>query len=680
MKTEIRIKDWLALLMALLLAIASAVMASTPAYAIAEETVEPYELADDYTGKTVILQSNDVHGNIVGYANIAGLRDELEKRGAHVIMADSGDYMQGGPYVNFYKGKSAVRMMNKAGYDIATVGNHEFDYTAENMLNVLKDAKFKVICADVFAKSDGKDIFDDTAIIESGGVKIGFFGMDTPETMTKSNPKSMQGYEFNDDRTKVTFFQKAQQCIDELKADGADVIVSLTHLGVDPESEPYMSYDLYKNTEGIDLILDGHSHTVMDKGENGEPIMQTGTKFKYIGVAVIDEATKKFETRGLYPVTEDSYVNEDVLKEAHVIMAEVDGAYAYKLGESKVELNGAVDAAATVAPFTNGNRDGETNLGDFVTDALKWYAFENIDEMNEDPDSVVVVLNGGGNRDWIHKGDISKKDLNTVWPFGNSIAIIEVTGEELLNVLEASTFSTPEPIGGFPQVEGIDYTIDTTKAYDAQPEPFPESTFYGPASIQRVKINSINGKPFDKNAKYKVLTIDFLANGGDTYYGFKSASSNIDTGMLMDDAVSEYLEKKLKGVIGEEYADAAGRIHVITADSQEAGKTGEPEQTEANAGKAQATEPAAASADLAADGKWGPLTTQATQKVLSTEEDGLLGPDTVKAIQKEVGAEEDGIWGPETTRAMQKFLGVTEDGKLGPETVKAWQEWCNKAA
>ena len=145
MKTEIRMKHWLALLMALLLAIASAVMTSTPAYAIAEETVEPYELADDYTGKTVILQSNDVHGNIVGYANIAGLRDELEKRGAHVIMADSGDYMQGGPYVNFYKGKSAVRMMNKAGYDIATVGNHEFDYTAENMLNVLKDAKFKAL-------------------------------------------------------------------------------------------------------------------------------------------------------------------------------------------------------------------------------------------------------------------------------------------------------------------------------------------------------------------------------------------------------------------------------------------------------------------------------------------------------------------------------------------------------
>ena len=177
-----------------------------------------------------------------------------------------------------------------------------------------------------------------------------------------------------------------------------------------------------------------------------------------------------------------------------------------------------------------------------------------------------------------------------------------------------------------------------------------------------------------------MLTIDFLANGGDTYYGFKSASSNIDTGMLMDDAVSEYLEKKLEGVIGEEYADAAGRIHVITADSQETGKTGEPEQAEANGGKAQASEPAAASTDLAADGKWGPLTTQATQKVLSTEEDGLLGPDTVKAIQKEVGAEEDGIWGPETTRAMQKFLGVTEDGKLGPETVKAWQEWCNKAA
>ena len=679
MKKEIRIKQGLALLMTLMLTIAMAVMSGAPVFADEEEKPS-FELADDYTGKTVILHSNDVHGNIAGYANIAGLRDELEKRGADVIMADSGDYMQGSPYVNFYKGKSAVRMMNKAGYDIATIGNHEFDYTAKNMLDVLKDARFKVICADVYAKSDGKDVFDDTAIIESGGVKVGFFGMDTPETMTKSSPKSMQGYGFNDEETEVTFYQKAQQCIDELKADGADIVICLTHLGVEPESEPYRSYDLYNNTEGIDLILDGHSHTVMEEGENGEPIMQTGTKFEYIGVAVIDEKTKQLETRGLYPVTEDSYVNEDVLREAHAIMAEVDGAYAYKMGESKVELNGAFDAEDAVAPFTNGNRDGETNLGDFATDALKWYAFENIDELNEDPDSVVTVLNGGGNRDWIHKGDITKKDLNTVWPFANSIVVIDVTGEELLNVLEASTFSTPEPMGGFPQVEGIDFTVDTTREYDAQPVTFPDSTYYGPASIQRVTINSINGKPFDKAAKYKVLTSDFLASGGDTYYGFKSASSKIDTGMLLDDAVSDYLEKKLKGVIGEEYADAAGRIHIITADSQEEGKTGEPEQAETDGSKVQAPEPAVAGTDLAADGKWGPLTTEATQKALSEEADGKLGPDTVRAIQKKVGADEDGIWGPETTRAMQKFLGITEDGKLGPETVKAWQEWCNQAA
>lgn len=669
-KTETRVRQrfvlqMVLLLMSMLLVLAGTWVTTADVYAADEPEFTPFELADDYTGKTVILQSNDVHGKIDGYANIAGLRNELEKRGADVIMADCGDYMQGGPYVNFYKGSSAVRMMNKAGYDVATLGNHEFDYVADNMIKLLKEAKFKVICANFYDKMTGKTVYDESTVIDAGDLKIGFFGMDTPETETKSNPRNLENYAFYSKDTDVTFYEKAQGCIDSLKVEGADVIICIGHLGMNPESKPYTSIDLIKNTEGIDLMLDGHSHSVMTEGAGGEPIMSTGTKFEYIGAAVIDEKTGEIESRGLYTVTEDSYTDEAVLREAHAIMAEVDGAYSYKVGESEVEMNGAFTAEDAELPFTNGNRDGETNLGDFVTDAFKWYALENIDKLNEDPDSVVVVLNGGGNREWLHKGDITRKDLNTVWPFGSSIVIIEVTGEELLNVLEASTFCTPEPIGGFPQVAGIEYTIDTTKEYDAQPDTFPESTYYGPASIQRVTINNINGKPFDRNAKYKVLTSDFLAGGGDTYYGFRSATSKIDTGMLLDDAVDEYLENELGGVIGTEYENPAGRVHIITADSKEAGDTGESE---------------AASTDLASDGKWGPLTTRATQKALSTEEDGKLGPDTVRAIQKKVGAEEDGIWGPETTRAMQRFLGIKEDGKLGPETVKAWQEWCGNAA
>ena len=643
------------------------------------------ELADDYTGKTVILQSNDVHGAIDRYQYMAGLRNELEKRGADVILADSGDYSQGSPYVNFYKGSSAIRMMNKTGYDVATLGNHEIDYSTDNLFKITEKAEFSILCADMYHAGTGEEPFADTEVVDAGDVRIGFFGLDTPESKTKTDPKKLGGYDFYDNESDPTIYERAQQCVDELKEEGADVIVCVCHLGVDASSEPYCSYNIYEETTGIDLMLDGHSHTVMTEGEGGTPIMSSGTKIQNIGMAVIDEKSKEVESRQLYEVTEDSYTDEEVLKEAHAIMAEVDAAYGYKVGESLVELNGATTAESATAPFTNGNRDGETNLGDFVTDAVRWKLTEDDEGLGLDADKSVVVLNGGGNRDWIHKGDVTRMDIHTVWPFSNSLYIVTVTGKELLEVLEAGSFCTPEGVGGFPQVAGIDYTIDTTQEYDAQKECYPGSTYYGPASIQRVTVNSINGQPFDENAEYHVLTTDFCADGGDTYYALTRAVSSLDTGVMLDDAVTDYLETGLGGVIGEEYAEAAGRIHIITeenkgaADAEQA-ETDSSGSEAAGAGKETADSSGRQNADLAVDGNWGPATTRATQRALSVTEDGNLGPETVKAIQKKVGAPEDGHWGPGTTRAMQKFLGIEEDGNLGPKTVRAWQEWCRDAA
>ncbi|MBQ6456472.1 MAG: 5'-nucleotidase C-terminal domain-containing protein [Mogibacterium sp.] len=644
------------------------------------------ELAEDYTGKTVILQSNDVHGAIDRYQYMAGLRDELEKRGADVILADSGDYSQGSPYVNFYKGSSAIRMMNKTGYDVATLGNHEFDYSSDNLFKITEQAEFSILCADLYNSASGEEPFGDVEIIDKGDLKVGFFGLDTPESKTKADPKKLGGYDFYDNESDPTIYERARQCVDKLKGEGADVIVCICHLGVDAPSEPYCSYNIYDETPGIDLILDGHSHTVMTEGAGGTPIMSTGNRFRNIGMAVIDEKSKEVESRQLYEITEDSYSDEEVLREAHAIMAEVDAAYGYKVGESLVELNGATTADNTTAPFTNGNRDGETNLGDFVADAVIWKLTEDNEGLKLDADKTVAVLNGGGNRDWIHKGDVTRMDIHSVWPFGNSLCVVTVTGAELLEVLEAGTFCTPGEIGGFPQVAGIDYTIDTTKEYDAQDECYPGSTYYGPASIQRVRVNSINGQPFDERAEYYVLTIDFCAHGGDTYYALTRAASILDTGIMLDEAVNDYLEAGLGGVIDEEYADAAGRIHIITEENK---GTEDAEQAEADSSGSEAADAGQETeadssdrenADLAVDGHWGPATTRATQRALSVTEDGSLGPETVKAIQKKVGAPEDGHWGPATTRAMQKFLGIEEDGSLGPETVRAWQEWCRDAA
>lgn len=612
-----------------------------------EETASPLPAYGE--GYTVILHSNDVHGAIEGYTYIAGIEKALEAQGADVILADAGDYSQGTTYVSLSKGANAVTMMNAVGYDVATLGNHEFDYGYPQLAENMSAAEFDVLCADVLEDlydmgdvnfdgkvaavdallvlrdvvdlekldddaaaaadmdGDGKvtagdaleilktvvklvdvvtvtdTIFDANTIIETeSGVKVGFFGLETPETQTKANPALIQGLTFLTDE----LYACAQDQVDELKEAGADVIVCLAHLGVDEESEPYTSYDLYRNTEGIDFIIDGHSHTVMtsyiateevvaeDAGSTGElmgtttveyPIQSTGTKFAYVGYVVIDNATKEIIGNDLLKVADGTPTDEAVAAAAKEIIDPIDKEYGQTFAKT------AVDLIMTDAEGKNIVRTRETNLGDLVTDAMLWKIVEDENTALEvDAANVVSVTNGGGIRANIAAGDVTKNDIYTVLPFGNTLAVVYVTGAELLEALEASTYCTPSVVGGFPQVSGIEYTIDTTKEYDANEETYPGSTYYGPASINRVTITSINGNAFDPEATYAVVTNNFVAAGGDTYYAFASATSQFDTGYDMAEVVIEYINEKLEGTITEEaYGTTAGRITVKTAEAAE---------------------------------------------------------------------------------------------------------------
>ena len=496
-------------------------------------------------GKTVILHTNDVHGAVEGYAYIAALKADYEAKGAEVILVDAGDYSQGKTYVSVTKGADAVTMMNAAGYDVVTLGNHEFDYGYAQLKENMSKAKFKVVCADVF-NENGTPIFDASyTYTTKSGVKVGFFGMETPETQTKANPALIKGLTF---ATGDAFTKAAADQVAALK--DADVVICLAHLGIDAESAPYRSTDLYAAVKGIDFIIDGHSHTVMTKGEKGEPIQSTGTAFANIGVIVIDNATKKIESNSLFEIKEDTAKDATVAAAAKTIVDRVDAEYDVVFAKSEVTLNGAK------AP--NGNRDSETNNGDLITDAMLWKVMQNKEGLTVDADHVVAITNGGGIRAAIEPGDVTKKDINTVLPFGNTVVTIYITGEELLEVLEASTYSLP--VGGFPQVAGINYTISTAVAYDANAETYPASTYYGPKSINRVTINSINGKEFKADDTYAVVTNDFSAAGGDTYYAFKAATAKFDTGIPLDEAVMEYVTTELKGVIGAQYAAPQGRI------------------------------------------------------------------------------------------------------------------------
>ena len=575
--------------LALFLALAMVLALAVPAFA-EDAVIAP---APTMAGKTVILHSNDVHGAVAGYAYMAALKAQYEAQGAEVILVDAGDYSQGTTYVSSTKGADAVAMMNAAGYDVVTLGNHEFDYGYAQLAENMKQAKFKVLCADVF-DANGKTIFDgNTTYTTKSGVKLGFFGMETPETQTKANPALIKGLKFATDEA---FYAAAKTQVAALK--DADLVICLAHLGVDAESKPYRSYDLYSKVEGIDFIIDGHSHTVMTKGENGEPIQSTGTAFANVGLIVIDDATKKIEKNELLPVyhTEKNAEGKDVsvpnyegdakvAAAAQAIIDRVMAEYGAVFAKSEVELNGAK------AP--NGNRDSETNNGDLIADAMVWQVMQNREGLTVDADHVVAITNGGGIRAAIKAGDITKNDINTVLPFGNTISLVYISGAKLLEALEASTYCTPNAVGAFPQVSGLKFTVDTGKSYDANAETYPGSTYYGPKTINRVTIESVNGKEFKADDTYAVITNNFCAGGGDTYYAFASAETVIDTGIPMDVAVMDYITTQLKGVVGETYAKPQGRITVVIPE-----KPVEPEQP------TQPEQPAATYVVIKGDSLW----------------------------------------------------------------------------
>ena len=532
-------KKVLSLLMAVVMTFSLAVTANA-----AEET------AQDLNGDIVILHTNDVHGAIAGYAKVAALKDAYEARGAYVLLMDAGDFIQGDPTVSTSEGATAVELMNLAGYDVVSLGNHEFDYGYQNLKDLEADADFAIVDANVLY--NGRVAFEDNLVFTApDGTKIGVFGLDTPETATKAHPAKIQGVTF---LAGEDLYDCAQEQVDALTAEGCEYIICLGHLGIDDESAGNRSIDLLENVDGIDVFIDGHSHStradLLDATDGtgmvgNTMVTSTGTKLESIGVVTID--AEGVITTSTTPVADLTAEDADVAARAAAIQKEIDDEYGTVFAKTEVALNGEREP---------GNRTEETNLGDLICDALVWGAAREGTEVD------AAVTNGGGIRASIAAGDITKKDINTVLPFGNTLSIVQVTGAELLEALEASTYCTPTSIGGFPQVSGIEFTVDTTKAYD-QGELYPGSTYYGPKSIQRVTIETVGGEPFDANATYTIATNDFMAAGGDTYYAFAAASVNYDLGIAMDEVVMDYITDELKGTVtAEAYGEPAGRITV----------------------------------------------------------------------------------------------------------------------
>ena len=519
---------------------------------------------DDLTGHIVILHTNDVHGAIDNYASVAALKDAYEAAGAQVLLMDAGDFSQGSTSVNVSEGATAVELMNMAGYDVATTGNHEFDFGYANLKTLMESAEFPILAADAFTAEGDLAMDGDNLTFQLGDVTVGVFGLATPETATKAHPAKLEGVTF---LAEDELFACAQEQVDELTAAGCDYIICLGHLGIDAESTGNRSIDLLENVTGIDVFIDGHSHSTQSDiaeetngtGMVGDTVLtSTGTKLESVGVVdiaadgTIDASTISMEELN---ATEGFTPDQDIATRVSEINAQIEEDMGQVIGTSEVDLDGVRENV----------RASETNLGDLITDAMLWQAGQD----NEEVDA--AITNGGGIRASIAAGDITKKSVNDVLPFGNTLYVVELTGAELLEALEASTYCTPEPVGAFPQVAGIEFTINTGAAYDAG-ENYPGTTYAEPASINRVTILTVGGQAFDVDATYTIVTNDFMAAGGDTYYAFSAAESGYDTGISLDQVVMDYITEELDGTVtAARYGQTASRIHTISYNDVTAG-------------------------------------------------------------------------------------------------------------
>lgn len=545
-----------------LLLVCALLIASFSLHVLAvDETI----LGTNLSGKLVIIHTNDTHGADVaiegkslGTAGIAQLVKDYEAAGADVLLVSAGDAIQGDPLINLSKGLTAIEFMNLAGYDLMVPGNHEFDFGYDNLLKLKEEADFPFVSANILDKESGKTVFKGSIIFDTEIGKVGFFGLTTPETMTKANPNNVKYINFLADEA---MYKAAQEQVDQLEKAGVEYIICMAHLGTDESSKPNRSTDLIENVEGIDVLIDGHSHSVIDGNEEDTTIVaSTGTKLSNAGVVIIDD--KGIEAK-LISAADYKSVDKDVNDAINKVAAEIDLQLSDVFARTEILLDG------NKAP---GVRTQETNLGDFAADAILWAAKQATGGSIDG-----AITNGGGIRASINAGDVTMKDMKTVFPFGNTIATVNIKGSQLLEVLEASSSAAPESLGAFPQVAGIEFTIDTTVPY-VNGNQYPDSTYYAPANPgSRVKNVKVGGEALDLSKTYTIATNDFLAAGGDTYYLFKSLET-YNTYVALEDALVNYTSEVLGKIISKEkYGAPAGRIEIIVPVVEEPEAT--PEET-----------------------------------------------------------------------------------------------------
>ncbi|MFE5322487.1 5'-nucleotidase C-terminal domain-containing protein [Paenibacillus sp. NPDC056579] len=492
-------------------------------------TVMPAAAADTTgttagTTKTItILHTNDIHSRVeestdsIGYAKLATIIREQKAANPNTLVLDAGDTFHGQTIANLVRGESIVKIMNTIGYDAMAPGNHDFNYGSDRLVELSGMTKFPVLSANV-KKADGSRLLKPYIIKEVGGVKVGIFGLTTPETAYKTHPNNVKGITFADPAA------EAKAVVAELK-DKADIVIALAHLGVDKSSVD-TSIKVAEQVPGIDVIIDGHSHTVLEKGMNVGSVLiaQTGEYSKNIGKVelTLDGTKLKSKTASLTmrPAANTIQADPAVLSIIDEVKKSQDTVLSQVVGSTSVKLIGEREVV----------RVGESNLGNLITDAM-------LDETGAD----VALTNGGGIRASIEAGPITKGQVITVLPFGNYIQTKKVKGSDIVAALELGVSSYPEPLGGFPHVGGLTFVLDPSEAKG-----------------QRVSEVMVKGAPLDPQKEYLLATNDFMAAGGDQYTMFQNYPIANDFSSL-EESVIAYLQKK-----GAVEPKTEGRITVKT--------------------------------------------------------------------------------------------------------------------
>ncbi len=523
------------------------------------------------TQDIVVLFTSDVHCGIesgFGYAGLAAVRDQLAKTN-HVILVDNGDAIQGEPVGTMTTGEALIDLMNAVGYEVAIPGNHEFDYDMDRFMELTEKANFPYISANF--NKNGEPVFDPYVIKEFEGVKVAFVGATTPKTITSSTPKYFQDdqgnfiYDFCQGDTGDALYDAIQGAVDAARAEGADYVVLMGHLGIEESCSPWMSTEVIANTNGIDALLDGHSHSELSQekvlNKDGEEVLLSACGTKLANVGYLRIAVDGTLSTGLYSWKNDVSVPALLGIENDVSQAVAAATETLSEKLSEVVATSAVDLVVydPVAKMEDGSavrliRNAETNLGDLCADAYR-------DQSGAD----IAFVNGGGIRVDIKAGDITLNDILLVHPFGNAMCVVEATGQQILDALEWGAQVTPSESGGFLQVSGLTYEIHTYIPSSCTQD--ENGLFTGVTGEYRVKNVKVGGEDLVLDKTYTLASHNYmLKNAGDGFTMFQNDPILQDEVMIDNQVLINYITGTLGGVVGEQYANpyGDGRIVAVT--------------------------------------------------------------------------------------------------------------------